>query len=72
MSAIEGIFKVWKSDKLKNGFTPLKDFVNHKTRGIEEEKTQRPESYRSSSKKKRKEEREKGEYGGGGGRAMTK
>ncbi|KOS41037.1 hypothetical protein ACN38_g8110 [Penicillium nordicum] len=72
MSAIEGIFKVWKSDKLKNGFTPLKDFVNHKTRGIEEEKTQRPESYRSSSKKKKKRRERERRRWRGGGRAMTK
>lgn len=61
MSAIEGIFKVWTSDKLKNGFTPLKDFANHKTRRIE--RKTRPESYRLRVKKKG--EREKGEDGGG-------
>lgn len=47
---------MWKSDKLKNGFTPLKDFVNHKTRRIE--RKTRPESYRSRVKKKERERKE--------------
>ena len=41
MSAIEGIFKVWESDKLRNGFSPLKVFANHKTKNREKNKTRK-------------------------------
>ncbi|KGO40361.1 hypothetical protein PEX1_048390 [Penicillium expansum] len=43
------------SDKLKNGFTPLEDCVNHKTRKIE--RKSRPQSYRSREKKGERERR---------------
>ena len=41
MLAIEGIFKVWKSDKMRNGFTPLKDFANHQTKKNRDKNTRK-------------------------------